>query len=209
MPVGEQRVGDRVDPLRVGRVADVDQQAVALAGAGGEVELRVDRDVVAGVGDRRRRPGDARRVQSASGRRVLQAVDRAGRPRRVNSRGSLTTAAFCGAASGTLMTSIRHCDGFVAGRRAAAGAVAAGQLGRRADAAGALRRRCRRCSVVVRRSTSVCVCEPRQVWTPPTCTGAVEVARCRRCGRRGSASSRRPPGSAVQSILRAWSPRPT
>ena len=49
VPVGEARVGHRVDPLRVRRVADVDQQAVALAGAGGDVERRVDRDVVAGV----------------------------------------------------------------------------------------------------------------------------------------------------------------
>ena len=29
-----------------------------------------------------------------------------------NSRGSATIAAFCGCASGTRMTSIRHCDGF-------------------------------------------------------------------------------------------------
>ena len=134
VPVGEQRVGDGVDALRVRRVGDVDQQAVALAGAGGEVELLVDRDVVAAqFGVRRRRPtampdGMVRRL-----RRVLEAVD-ARRPRWRTGAARSRPPPSAGAASGTLMTSIRHCDGFglVAGS-----AVAARELGRRADTAGA------------------------------------------------------------------------
>ena len=77
MPVGEVRVRHLVDPDGVRRIADVDQDAVALAGARGQTDLRERRDVVTGVRDRGRPPGHARGVQG--GRRlVLQAVDRAG-----------------------------------------------------------------------------------------------------------------------------------
>src|SRR5690606_34669445 len=49
VPVGEVLIGHRVDPDRVGRVGDVDEYAVALAGTGGQPDLREGRDVVAGV----------------------------------------------------------------------------------------------------------------------------------------------------------------
>ena len=47
VPVGEVRVGHGGDPLRVGRIADVEQQAVALAGAAGQTDRGIERDVVA------------------------------------------------------------------------------------------------------------------------------------------------------------------
>ena len=71
VPVGVVGVGDGVDPDRVGRVADVEQQAVPLAGAGGEPDLRVGRDVVARVARRARRIGGAGRMQWL-GRPVLE-----------------------------------------------------------------------------------------------------------------------------------------
>ena len=54
-----------------------------------------------------------------------------------NSRDSSTTAEFCGAASGTLMTSIRHFDGLAPVGVFGVVAVAAGELGVR-DAAPAV-----------------------------------------------------------------------
>src|SRR5690606_24103086 len=50
MPVREVRISDFVDTDRIRRIRDVEQDAVARAGAGGEIEFRVDGDVVAGVG---------------------------------------------------------------------------------------------------------------------------------------------------------------
>ena len=47
VPVGEIRVGGLVDPLRAGGVADVEQKPVAAAGAAGEADRGVQRDVVA------------------------------------------------------------------------------------------------------------------------------------------------------------------
>ena len=75
VPVGEVRVRDLVDPDGVRRVADVDQDAVALAGARGQADLRIGGDVVTGVRDRGRPPGRARGVQRRW-RLVLQTVDR-------------------------------------------------------------------------------------------------------------------------------------
>ena len=79
VPVGEVRVGHRVQPHRVHRVRDVEQDAVALAGAGDQLARRERRDVVAGVGVRQRR---VRGAATGAGRcratRVLQAVEGAG-----------------------------------------------------------------------------------------------------------------------------------
>ncbi len=90
VPVGEVGIGDRVDADRVGRVGDVDQQPVALAGAGGEPDLGVRGDVVAGVGVGQGAVAHAGRVQLVLGavagvkgspldrrarQRVLQAVE--------------------------------------------------------------------------------------------------------------------------------------
>ena len=47
MPVGEVRVGGRIETHRRDRVADVDQQAVSFTGATRQSERRVHRDVVA------------------------------------------------------------------------------------------------------------------------------------------------------------------
>src|SRR5690606_25964196 len=47
VPVGEVRVRDGDEALRVHRVADVEQQAVALARAARQADGRIDRDVVA------------------------------------------------------------------------------------------------------------------------------------------------------------------
>jgi hypothetical protein len=47
MPERHVDVGGRIDPDRMRRLADVEQQAVAAAGAAGEADVRVDRDVVA------------------------------------------------------------------------------------------------------------------------------------------------------------------
>ena len=47
VPVGEVRVGHRIETHRVDRIADVEQQAVAFTRAAGQAECRVDRDVVA------------------------------------------------------------------------------------------------------------------------------------------------------------------
>src|SRR6185295_18295816 len=51
VPVGEALVGDVVEADRILRIADVEQDAVARAGAGGEADLGADGDVVALVGD--------------------------------------------------------------------------------------------------------------------------------------------------------------
>ena len=47
VPVREVGVGRRIDPHRVGRIADVEQQAVATTGATRQADGRVHRDVVA------------------------------------------------------------------------------------------------------------------------------------------------------------------
>jgi hypothetical protein len=57
---------------RVGRVADVEQDAVARAGAGGEAELRIDRDVVAVVRLRRALRALGRGRHPARGRRCCR-----------------------------------------------------------------------------------------------------------------------------------------
>ena len=67
VPVRVVRVTHRIEPHRVHRIGDVEQDAVALAGAGGEAELGVGRDVVAGVGVGQRGVRRAGRVQSAPG----------------------------------------------------------------------------------------------------------------------------------------------
>ena len=88
VPVGPVRVRHLLDATRVRRIADVDQEPVALAGAGGDVERREHGDVVAGVARRRRTPRDPGRMQR--GRvGVLEDVDLPGgrvthQPRRVD-----------------------------------------------------------------------------------------------------------------------------
>ena len=52
MPVGEVLVDDVIEPDRVLRIANVEQDAVARAGARGEADLREDGDVVALIGHR-------------------------------------------------------------------------------------------------------------------------------------------------------------
>src|SRR5690606_40446511 len=46
VPVREVRVGSGVDPHRIDRIADVEQQAVAFTRTAGESDCRVDGDVV-------------------------------------------------------------------------------------------------------------------------------------------------------------------
>ena len=53
MPVREVLSVDRVEPLRMHRIGDVEQDAVARAGAGRQADRGIDRDVVALIGDRR------------------------------------------------------------------------------------------------------------------------------------------------------------
>src|SRR5207253_7613954 len=53
VPVREVRVRGGVETLRSLRIADVQQDAVARAGAGGQTDLREHRDVVTLVGFRR------------------------------------------------------------------------------------------------------------------------------------------------------------
>ena len=47
MPVGEVGVGHGADPDRVGRIPDVEQEAVAGAGATGQADGGIEGDVVA------------------------------------------------------------------------------------------------------------------------------------------------------------------
>ena len=67
VPVRVDRIGHSVDPHRVGRIGDVDQQSVPLARPSGELERREDRDVATRSGF-----GANRRNQSFSGGRVLR-----------------------------------------------------------------------------------------------------------------------------------------
>ena len=57
MPVGKPRIDHLVDPNRVHRVGDVEEDAIAGAGAGRQPDLRRGGDVVAPVGLARTRGG--------------------------------------------------------------------------------------------------------------------------------------------------------
>ena len=100
MPVGEVLVDDLIEPHRVHRVGDVEQDAVARAGAGGEADLREHGDVVALVGDVDvfcvpgpwSPPGHRPEIAPVAGSAKM--------------RGRLTIRAFSGAASGTWITSM-------------------------------------------------------------------------------------------------------
>ena len=136
VPVREVRVGDRVETNRVGRVADVEQDAVALARARSQPDLGVRGDVMARVRVRARAStavpdGCSGCVGPVFCRPLTAPVTGS-----VKMRGWLTIAAVSGAASGTLMTSMRHCVGLPGGRPAplVRRRFAARQLARPADA---------------------------------------------------------------------------
>ena len=101
VPVGEVRVGDRVEPNRVHRVGDVEQDAVALARARREPDLGEGGDVVARVRVRQRAVGGAARVQRP--RRVFCRPLNAPVAGSVKIRGWLTT-------DGRLRRRERHLD---------------------------------------------------------------------------------------------------
>ena len=218
VPVGEQRVGDRVDALRVGRVGDVDQEAVALAGAGGQVDLLVDRDVVAGVGDRARRPRRAARgsrcprrrrpaIADAHGcfgrlRRVLQAVDAAGV--RVGEQARLVHDGR-GARVGE-----RDLDDLDPPERRSS-ARSAGLLPLQpassvdaTDAWTCPRRRCRRCSGRSSAQQRVRVRAAARLHAVALDARGFGCPRCRRCGCRGSASRGSPAPPPSKRCSRAW-----
>ena len=190
VPVRVVRVGDGVDPLRVGGIADVDQQAVALAGPGGQPDLRIGRDVVARIRDRRRAPVHPRRMLRRR-RSVLQAVHRTGdrigeEPRLGHDRGGLRRR----------QRNLDHFDAVERAVRVRGACVdAARHLGRGANAAGP-----GHVDVEVVRcrsgSSAACAYASRDTSAPPRPGRARRGSRCRRSERRGSAAGRRsgPPG---------------
>ncbi len=97
---------------------------------------------------------------------------RGGGARPVKMRGELTIAAFCGAASGTLITSRRKRARVRDRRRGRPCSPAARRPNARRPSR---RRRCRRCPCRADRSTTVCVCEPRHVCTLVTYFGLADV----------------------------------
>ena len=127
VPVGEVRVGRRVEAHGIRRVADVEQQAVAGAGAAGEADFRIDRDVVALVGRSLIVCVPGPLSPPLFRPAMLPVVGSA------KMRGRLTIFAFCGAASGTWITSMLKSD--VLGSLSGFGARAAGELLARPHAA--------------------------------------------------------------------------
>ena len=89
MPEGEVRICNRADPFRVGRVVNVEEQSVPAAGAAGEADGGIQRDIVT-----LRRPGGRARLRrataaSAARRRAGRAASPAASPsaaarRRIN-----------------------------------------------------------------------------------------------------------------------------
>ena len=75
VPVGEVGVGHGVEAHRMRRIADVEQEAVALARAAGETDRRIDRDVVA-LGRARRGPSGRASLRRSSWRSIAGSAAR-------------------------------------------------------------------------------------------------------------------------------------
>ena len=164
VPVREVLVRDGVEPDRVRGVRDVEQDAVARAGARGEADLREHRDVVALVGDARSSGCRRRGCHPATGRRSSPVCGSA------KMRGRLTI-------SSLLRRGQRDLDDVDAEQRRVRDLLSApgpsSRPARRRSAPSSVPEihRCRRSPCRSDRSTSVWVCEPRHVWTAATCFG--------------------------------------
>ena len=102
VPIGIVRIVDGVYAFRIHRVFDVEHDAIAGAGSGGQSKRRVHGNIVTLVGVGWLFQTSLPCVPPLF--RPLIALVRGS----INTRGLETTLAVCGAASGTLMTSMRN-----------------------------------------------------------------------------------------------------